>query len=552
MVTAWGEWGNKLSITSQLLGINASKLSQLQSVGTLGGASGDAMEGTLRRMQDIQRQIRLGLNPDAMRVYQKAGLDPRKSAEENMPKAFEAVKNFKGSAEAKRVLMGILGIDESLIDIVNQGAKGYQKLMEEAQKYRPTSEANAKAARDFQRDQSALGLSIQGFGDTVMGIVGPILGPMLRGMADWIALNRDWIATRIGEEVKNFRDWLSGIDWAGTIKSVTNFFTAVNDTVQAIGGWKTAFEILIGLKFAGWALGIATSISGITNALGLLGTGTGAGAGFARLLSLVGKAGLVGAVTGAAVAANEELTPDYKGKSFVSGALGGAGVGAMIGSVIPGVGTAIGAGVGALVGGVGNAVVSNWSSITGHNASDPRAVRNNNPLNLSYMPGQGAIGSDGRFGVYKTLQDGVAANSRQLMRYQDTYGLNTVNGIIHKWAPSSENDSDGYSRFVAGRLGVGINDSINLHDQGTMTKLVDAMAKRESGRELDPQETAQGVLQALNNQQAVASSQMAQNNLRIDLYHNLPNGSQVTATGTGPLMGNPVNVQGTMPSFAAP
>ena len=61
-------------------------------------------------------------------------------------------------------------------------------------------------------------------------------------------------------------------------------------------------------------------------------------------------------------------------------------------------------------------------------------------------------------------------------------GQRTITDIISKWAPSSENDTASYIKEVAGYMGVGANDEINLADPNVMAKLRSAMARREGYR----------------------------------------------------------------------
>src|ERR1700722_14087712 len=112
----------------------------------------------------------------------------------------------------------------------------------------------------------------------------------------------------------------------------------------------------------------------------------------------------------------------------------------------------------------------------------PRGMRNNNPLNLEYREGQGAASSDGRFGVYPTMDAGMQAAQRQLLSYQDNHGLNTVASIVNRWAPPSDNNNtSAYAATVAKTMGVGVNDQIDLHNPATLNSLSDAMARVENG-----------------------------------------------------------------------
>lgn len=127
------------------------------------------------------------------------------------------------------------------------------------------------------------------------------------------------------------------------------------------------------------------------------------------------------------------------------------------------------------------------------NSGDPRGIRNNNPLNLEYLPNQGTSGSDGRFGVYPTMEAGVAANARQLLMYRDQHGLNTIADIINRWAPAGENDPRNYAGQVATTMGLPPKAPLNLDDPKVLAGLIDAMARVENGRSVDAAAVQRGV-----------------------------------------------------------
>lgn len=127
------------------------------------------------------------------------------------------------------------------------------------------------------------------------------------------------------------------------------------------------------------------------------------------------------------------------------------------------------------------------------NPGDPRGIRNNNPLNLEYLPNQGATGSDGRFGIFPTMEAGVEAASRQIKLYRDRHGLTTVAGIVGRWAPAGENDPRAYAASVARSMGVDPNAPLNLDDPSVMAALIGGMARVENGRPIDPAAIRRGV-----------------------------------------------------------
>ena len=113
----------------------------------------------------------------------------------------------------------------------------------------------------------------------------------------------------------------------------------------------------------------------------------------------------------------------------------------------------------------------------------PRSIRTNNPGALNYGPfaqRYGAIGSDGRLAIFPDVETGRRAMSGLLDTYERQHGLNTVSGIINRWAPPNvDNNSTGlYIKTVAAKLGVDPNAPLTAQHRPA---LMDAMAAYEAG-----------------------------------------------------------------------
>ncbi len=133
--------------------------------------------------------------------------------------------------------------------------------------------------------------------------------------------------------------------------------------------------------------------------------------------------------------------------------------------------------------GTNSAPLPAWASqaASSPGASGPRNLRNNNPGNIEYgawAKAHGATGSDGRFAVFPDAATGSAAVDALLQSYGNR-GLNTVGGVIGRWAPASENDTSGYAATVAKRLGVGANDRLNMADPAVRQALGREIARYE-------------------------------------------------------------------------
>jgi len=97
------------------------------------------------------------------------------------------------------------------------------------------------------------------------------------------------------------------------------------------------------------------------------------------------------------------------------------------------------------------------------NSNLPRGVRNNNPGNLrDNVPWLGTIGSDNGFAIFDTPEHGIRAAAKNIKAYYTKHNINTVRGVISRWAPSSENDTSSYINDVSSKLGVAADDTLNM------------------------------------------------------------------------------------------
>lgn len=134
-----------------------------------------------------------------------------------------------------------------------------------------------------------------------------------------------------------------------------------------------------------------------------------------------------------------------------------------------------------------------------------RGERNNNPGNiekgspwLGLSPDQS---QDNRFAVFEEPIYGIRALAKLLLNYQRIHGLQTVEQIINRYAPPTENVTQSYVQSVANRLGVSPRERLNLSDPNTLMAVVSAIIRHENGRVIYPREIiAQGVYLALGQQ----------------------------------------------------
>lgn len=101
----------------------------------------------------------------------------------------------------------------------------------------------------------------------------------------------------------------------------------------------------------------------------------------------------------------------------------------------------------------------------------PAPIRNNNPGAL--MPG-------GQLAQYPDMQTGLAKLDSNLQSYGQQ-GVNTIAGVIGKWAPPSANNTPAYIADVSQRLGISPNQPIDLSNPLQRQAISTAIALHENG-----------------------------------------------------------------------
>ncbi len=117
-----------------------------------------------------------------------------------------------------------------------------------------------------------------------------------------------------------------------------------------------------------------------------------------------------------------------------------------------------------------------------------RGIRNNNPGNIrhgsSKWQGMSLKQMDSEYIQFDDPVFGIRAMSKLLKNYQARYGLNTIEEIISRWAPPSENITGAYVSMVAKAAGVNPRQEILVDDY--LQRIIPAMIRQENGSQPYP------------------------------------------------------------------
>jgi hypothetical protein len=128
-----------------------------------------------------------------------------------------------------------------------------------------------------------------------------------------------------------------------------------------------------------------------------------------------------------------------------------------------------------------------------------RGIRNNNPGNIrrssTHWQGMSSTQSDTSFITFDTPEHGIRAMTRIILNYQQNHQLNTVDGIVNRWAPPTENNTVAYVNAVARNVGVTPSTPIDLQaNPQILSRLVNAIILHENGSNpYDPEVVSRGV-----------------------------------------------------------
>ena len=115
-----------------------------------------------------------------------------------------------------------------------------------------------------------------------------------------------------------------------------------------------------------------------------------------------------------------------------------------------------------------------------------RGLRNCNPGNIrrskTRYKGERQPSRDSEFKEFESMAYGYRAMFILLDTYSRRYGLCTIRQMLNRYAPPTENFTEGYIRFVSEKTGIAPDEIINTRAARDMVPVVAAMSQIENGK----------------------------------------------------------------------
>jgi hypothetical protein len=271
---------------SQRLGIGFEQYQKLAHAADLSGVSMETLGKGVSILQKNMNAAAVAKTPTELaKGFARMGISMRdangnmRNAVDILPQIANAMK--ANTSQAARAQIGQAAFGKSwtaMITLLQEGGPEIQKMMDEMVKLGIITDEEGQVAVRAADAQTRLGRAVTGVKNTIMAGLLPAMVPAIETMTDWIATNRQWMASGFNDFLKGVGEGLKQLPWdainAG-LKALGGTFKALWD---AIGGFKTVIPVLavvLGGVFVGaiWsavaALG-ALSAAMLTNPITLL------------------------------------------------------------------------------------------------------------------------------------------------------------------------------------------------------------------------------------------------------------------------------------------
>lgn len=264
-------YGGAVDDASRNLTIASDALQAFRYAADQSGSSASQMDSAIAMLNKNMANAANGSNKNLVGLMNRLGISMRdsngklKDAAQLMPEVADAIKSQTTATQKAYIATQFFGKSgQGLIKTLNDGSAGLAAQRKEAEKFGVImGEEDVAAATLFGDSLTRTRYATQGLQNAIGGKLLPILQPLLDDFNDWIAKNREWIATTIVDAIKDFADSLKDIDLKSVVAGFVKFVQTSTKVFNALGGLKTvgvAVASLYGVKVIASIMGVGKAM----------------------------------------------------------------------------------------------------------------------------------------------------------------------------------------------------------------------------------------------------------------------------------------------------
>jgi len=271
LATSFGKLGFNISKTAASIGISTRDLQLLRGAASMAGISAGELDSGLVSLGSTMEGAMFGRNQDAMLLMNRFGItlhrlkDGSVDTQRGLMDISRAMQGL--NAQQQHLLAGGMGV-ESFFSLLQKGPAVISAYKKAVDAVGGVMDGPAiKAAENFEIKMAGLHGAIDGLTNRIGAKLIPILSPLIDQFSAWVAINKDFIATNVGEFVKEIGEWLKTVDFKKVGSDIVDVAKDVVSFINLIGGWKVAIIGIGALMMAG----PVASVLSLGTSLGLTG-----------------------------------------------------------------------------------------------------------------------------------------------------------------------------------------------------------------------------------------------------------------------------------------
>lgn len=288
------EMADSLNDLSIRTGASVESIQEWRHVAQLSGSSAEEFDKGLERLSRSIGKMQAGkggiiakVAPDLAKALGRTDL----TMDQKFSVLVSTLRKVEDPAKRAAIATALMGNSgRRLAEISASSADEVSGLRQEARSYGLVTAEGAQQAAELADAQDRLKASLGGLQVTIIGQLVPAITPMVNKLSQWVAANKNIIASRVGATLEWIVTTLKSVDWAGIGKSIADVYggikaatSAIGGFVESIGGWGVAIGALFAarvlpvvLKTIG-ALRTAAKLSAAQGAAGAAGGAAGGG-----------------------------------------------------------------------------------------------------------------------------------------------------------------------------------------------------------------------------------------------------------------------------------
>lgn len=260
--------------TADKIGIATSALAKYNFLALMTDTSTEEMAGAMTKFNVAVAKAADGSDKAAASLFQRLGISLKDargnlrdlpSLMDDVMKAMRVNENPQVRSLIARTLFGRGGV--SMIPLLTVSPADQAKIEERRNALRFVMPPEQKQALlDYDEAWKELDFSIGQVSKSIGAKLAPVLLPVVQSVTDWIAKNRELMATLATEKVANFAKAIEAVQWKQIASDVRGVMDWINGAAQAVGGWTNVLKGILAIRAVVWTAEVVAAFGTIGTA----------------------------------------------------------------------------------------------------------------------------------------------------------------------------------------------------------------------------------------------------------------------------------------------